>query len=137
MSAAERVPVGVPDPCVFSGWPHERRMAVWAALEGAGGEVGEYVGRGLTVRYARGRVPEARSALHACGLAPSPGSLVCFPICSDNPPESMRHDGRHPGSRGFWLVEHWAPGVEDEAPCMICGAAGGHDPGCMADPDRR
>ena len=62
-----------------------------------------YYGNGVQLRMPR--LPELQAlATEICakhGLIETRAHY--FPLGSDNAPRYMRHDGRYPGCRGFWL----------------------------------
>ena len=94
---------------VFSELPHEERMAYRQAIEDAGGFVVGYSGPYVQVAIPRddqacfpGPVNRFYGQMKAAGLEYRDGSGHWFPLGSDHPPDHLRHDGRYPGSRGFW-----------------------------------
>jgi hypothetical protein len=101
-------------------------MALRAAIEAAGGMVATYVGA-----YVQVAVPDPPEpfylAMEAAGLEPVRRSAHFFPLGTDNPPASLRHDGRFPGSKGFWLYANFAPACEDETTPDLFRTTGGDD----------
>ena len=91
----------------FAEFPHADRMRYRAAVEAAGGEVEGYNGPALTVAVPR-NVTRFYTAMAAAGLADL-GRPWFFPLGTDSPPAELRHDGRYPGSAGFWLFLNLAP----------------------------
>ncbi len=110
----------------FHDLPHERRMAFRAAIEAAGGMVATYIGP-----YVQVAVPDPPEpfyeAMAEAGLEPVRRSAHFFPVGSDNPPARLRHDGRFPGSKGFWLYASFAPASEDETAGDLFRTTGGDD----------
>jgi hypothetical protein len=47
--------------------------------------------------------------MEAAGLELDERSLHYFPLGTDAPPASLRHDGRYPGIAGFWLYGCFVP----------------------------
>jgi hypothetical protein len=92
----------------FHELPHERRMAYRIAIDKAGGEVAAYQGVGVLVAIPRDE-DRFHAAMEAAGLEYVSGSGFLFPLGSDAPAEHLRHDGRYPSSRGFWLYGLFAP----------------------------
>lgn len=94
----------------FADLPHDRRMALREAIEAAGGYVATYVGP-----YVQVAVPDPPepfyAAMEQAGLELARCSAHYFPLGTDNPPAHLRHDGRFPGSKGFWLYANFAPSV--------------------------
>lgn len=85
----------------FSELPHDERMALRDVIEDrAGGEIHGYDGEGVCVAMPRDWAGFL-GIVKAAGFAVL-GAEWCFPLGSDKPGESMRHDGSYPGSRGFW-----------------------------------
>ena len=87
----------------FHDLPDERRMALRDIAENAGADTAGYINGGLCLAIKRGAFSAVCAALAEHGMELDNGSLHHFPLGSDNPPEEYRHDGRYPGSRGFWL----------------------------------
>jgi hypothetical protein len=103
-------------PIAFADLPHDRRMALRAAIEAAGGHIATYIGP-----YVQVAVPDPPGpfyeAAEAAGLELVRRSAHYFPLGSDSPPAHLRHDGRFPGSKGFWLYANFLPrpeGGDDE-----------------------
>jgi hypothetical protein len=98
----------------FCDLPDPVRMAYRDAIDDAGGNIETYCGPAVLVAMPRkaGFVADLRDA----GLELVKGSLWLFPIGTDNPPDSFRHDGKYPDSRGFWLYGKFLP-AEEAAPC--------------------
>jgi hypothetical protein len=93
---------------LFCDLAHEQRMAYRDAVENAGGSVAGYNGEWLQVALPRPCGPFFR-AMELAGLELNDASLHYFPLGTDRPPDDLRHDGRYPGSRGFWLFGRFQP----------------------------
>jgi hypothetical protein len=110
----------------FADLPPERRMAIRAAVEAAGGMVATYIGP-----YVQVAVPDPPEpfydAMEAAGLEPVRRSAHFFPLGTDAPPAHLRHDGRFPGSKGFWLYANFAPASEDKTGGDLFRTEGGGD----------
>lgn len=91
----------------FAERPSTERDYYRAIVESAGAIVTGYLGAGLSLHLPRGGA--AMEHFEAHGLTLRPHSLFWFPLGSDNPPAEYRHDGRYPGSRGFWLCATFDP----------------------------
>ena len=102
-------------PIAFCDLPHEQRMAFRAAIEAAGGQVAGYYGRYVQVALPNPSGPFF-TAMDAAGLTLENRSLHFFPLGTDSPPTSLRHDGRFPGSRGFWLYGNFTPAINPPLP---------------------
>ncbi len=87
----------------FSELPHEARMTLRSALESLGAEIEGYYGDAVQVAVPCPPEPFWEGVAKLPLKAARDGYF--FPLGTDNPPASMRHDGRYPGSKGFWL--HW------------------------------
>lgn len=98
---------------MFHDRPDAERMAIRAAIEDLGGEVSGYSGTGIQAALPRRWTP-IEHALRPFGLTMDEASLHLFPLGSDAPPEHLRHDGRYPGSKGYWLYATFQPKGE---PC--------------------
>jgi hypothetical protein len=92
----------------FCDLPDDVRMRFRGVVEGAGGLVEGYHGPCLQVACPNPWGP-FNTAMEAAGLTLVEGSLYAFPLGSDSPPESLRHDGSYPGSKGFWLYARYQP----------------------------
>jgi hypothetical protein len=92
----------------FCDLPRERRMALRAAIEAAGGRVAGYHGPAVQVAIPNPSGPFF-TAMGVAGLDLDERSLHYFPLGSDAPPAALRHDGRYPGSTGFWLYGNFRP----------------------------
>jgi hypothetical protein len=99
----------------FHELPHERRLAYRAAIEAAGGQVAGYHGPAVQVAIPCPSGP-FYAAMEAAGLALDERSLHHFPLGTDDPPATLRHDGRYPGSAGFWLYGNFVPRPVGDAP---------------------
>jgi hypothetical protein len=91
----------------FVDLPDGERMTLRAKIESTGAEVSEYWDGNVQAALPSPATP-AISAIEALGLVLVPGSLHYFPLGSDKPSESLRHDGPYPGSKGFWLYASFA-----------------------------
>ena len=92
----------------FCDLPDERRMVLRDAIDIAGGEVAGYYGPFVQVAIPNPSGPFFK-AMEEAGLVLDERSFQLFPLGTDNPPESLRHDGRYPGSKGFWLFGNFSP----------------------------
>lgn len=101
-------------PVPFHDYPHADRMRYVAAAEAAGAWVEGYVGPFLRVSLPRD-AEAFFAALPAAGLD-MVGRSWFFPLGSDNPPADRRHDGRYPGSAGFWLYANLRPAAPPSGP---------------------
>jgi hypothetical protein len=99
----------------FHELPDERRMALREVIEAAGGQVMGYFGDGVQVALPRPAGPCEQAAAGA-GLKKVAGSLHYFPLGTDDPPAELRHDGRYPGSKGFWLFARFVIGEAHQCP---------------------
>ena len=97
----------------FSDWPHDQRMDLRAALSDLNACVDAYTGDGITISLPRcwDLQDDIADTLRSFGL--SRVGAHYFPLGSDNPSESMRHDnadghGRK-GCRGYWKRSAWVP----------------------------
>ena len=88
--------------------PDAQRMAYLDAIDAAGGNMEAYDGPSVLVAIPCPSGPFYR-ALEAAGLSLVPASLHYFPLGTDKPPMPLRHDGRYPGSKGFWLFGRFVP----------------------------
>lgn len=93
----------------FADLPGPVRMALRETAERQGAQVAGYVSGNLQLAIARGKLGATISAMEAVGMIAVEGSLFLFPLGSDDPPASLRHDGDYPGSRGFWLYYSFQP----------------------------
>lgn len=92
----------------FSELPGDVRMAAINGLCAISQYAGwHYTGNGITVTVPRGQFSEVLQWAKDNDLAECGGWY--FPLGSDNPHESLRHDSSYPGSRGFWLYWHFVP----------------------------
>jgi hypothetical protein len=87
--------------------PHEERMAALHALDAIGPCSFSYTGVGITITVPRTSTSAVVrwATLHRLVAR----DWFYFPLCADQVPEIMRHDGRYPGSRGFHLFVHCVP----------------------------
>lgn len=92
----------------FGGLPHVERMEHRAAVEVMGAEVVGYDGPTVQVAIPTPAAPYL-ATVAARGFIEVPGSDHCFPLGSDSPPANLRHDGRYPGSAGFWRFVRFLP----------------------------
>src|SRR5579885_299193 len=92
----------------FCDLPDERRMALRAAIEAAGGQVAGYLGPCVQVAIPNPPGP-FYAAMGEAGLELDGRSLHYFPLGTDAPPRHLRHDGHYPGSAGFWLYGNFRP----------------------------
>ena len=87
----------------FCDLPHDVRMDFRRAIDSAGGHVEGYH-ENLSVQVL---MPNPcgpfLDAMKAAGLEIIQGSMFFFPLGSDRYPDSLRHDGSYPGSKGFTL----------------------------------
>lgn len=85
----------------FADLPNDERMRLRAIIEQAGGEIAGYYNG-----YVQIAIPKPSAPFYAA-IEPYfemvTNSLHYFPLGSDKPADHLRHDGRYPGSRGFWL----------------------------------
>jgi len=86
-------------------------MALRDVIEKAGGYIAGYVGRYVHVAIPNPSGPFF-TTIEKAGLVLAQRSLHYFPLGTDAPPDSLRHDGRFPGSAGFWLYGNFAPADE-------------------------
>lgn len=84
------------------------RMAHRRAIEGAGGLVVGYDAETVQVALPV-RAAEFWTEMEGRGLLMIEESLCYFALGSDNPPDSLRHDGKYRGSKGFWLYARFKP----------------------------
>jgi hypothetical protein len=85
----------------------EIRMAILHIIDDLGGDSHGYIDGGITVAVPR-EIPAKWNlvrTLEICGLRAA--TWAYFPLGTDNPPDSLRHDGSYPGSKGFWLFCHF------------------------------
>jgi hypothetical protein len=103
-------------PRSFTDLPDDARLAFRRAIDGIGGAISTYSGRAVIVAVPRVegltssgvRACDALAADH--GLSPlDPDVYEFFPLGSDNPAPTLRHDGRYRGSLGFWLYRSYVP----------------------------
>lgn len=85
----------------FSDLPDDMRMRLRDVIYNAGGDIAGYVDDAVQVAVPAD-VGAFMAKCRAAGLSRQ-GDGHYFPLGSDNPPAGMRHDGRYPGSKGFWL----------------------------------
>lgn len=87
----------------FSDLSNDERMRLRGILEDAGGYITGYYGGHIHVAIPRPSAPFYAAIDPHFEMVP--GSLHYFPLGSDvnYTPDNLRHDGRYPGSRGFWL----------------------------------
>lgn len=85
------------------------------SVEAAGGSVEGYDGVYMIVALPNPAGPFF-TAMDSVGLELEESSLHYFPLGTDNPPDSLRHDGRYPGSRGFWQFGRYRPKIAPPAP---------------------
>jgi hypothetical protein len=95
-------------PTPFHELPDDQRMALRAAIEAAGGQIAGYIGPCVQVAIPNPAGPFF-TAMEAAGLELEERSLHYFPLGTDAPPATLRHDGRYPGSAGFWLYGNFKP----------------------------
>jgi hypothetical protein len=92
----------------FSEMDGDERMALRAVIESAGGHVAGYQGPGVQVAIPAPRGPLTVTwfiqTLRDVGLNLCGPSLHYFPLGSDNPEATLRHDGPYPGCQGYWLL---------------------------------
>jgi hypothetical protein len=103
-------------PRSFTDLSDDARMAFRRAMHGIGGEISAYSERAVIVAVPRVdgftssgvRACDALAAYH--GLSPlDPDTYWFFPLGSDSPADTLRHDGRYRGSLGFWLYRSYVP----------------------------
>jgi hypothetical protein len=92
----------------FCDLPDPIRFRLRDAITDAGGEVAGYYGPYVQVAIPRPAGPFFQ-AMEDAGLELDEHSLSYFPLGTDKPPESLRHDGRYPQCRGFWLYGNFSP----------------------------
>jgi hypothetical protein len=83
----------------FAFQPSATRIAVRRVVEELGGLVDGYCGDDLQLA-----MPVESEPLYAA-MRKFGFTLIdefYFPLGSDSPPQSLRHDGRYRGSKGFW-----------------------------------
>lgn len=96
----------------FADLDREARLAIWKLVENdhSGLVRGYDEGTGALV-LAMPRDPDAfvelTTALILAGLKPVTEPTL-FPLCSDNPPEHIRH------LSGYWVFQNWQPRHEGE-----------------------
>lgn len=86
----------------FCDLPDIERFRLRDAIEDLGGDIESYQGDAVQVALPT----EWRRFITAAdklGLVLVHGSRWLFPLGSDNPPATLRHDGSYPGSKGFWM----------------------------------
>lgn len=95
----------------FHDLPDATRMGFRDAITDAGGEVEGYDGECVVAA-----LPNAHGFLSAVGARGLElvGDLWLFPLGTDSPPAILRHDGRYPGSKGFWLFGRFRPKARAE-----------------------
>lgn len=83
--------------------PDSDRLAMRQDIESVGAEVVGYQGDAMLVALPTNGAVFAGNpvTLEAKGYRVS--DLYYFPLGSDKPAARLRHDGRYPGSKGFWL----------------------------------
>lgn len=87
----------------FCDLPECERFRLRDAIEEHGGYIATYDGDGVQISMPR----DYRAfcdKMCSLGLVRDAGSTHLFPLGTDNPPESLRHDGSYPGSRAFWMT---------------------------------
>jgi hypothetical protein len=92
----------------FSELPDSARWAYRDLITSTGAEVDGYDADCVRVSLPNPAAP-AIAALEAGGLELVEGGLYWFPLGTDAPPQHLRHDGRYPGSAGFWLYARFRP----------------------------
>ncbi|MDA8140763.1 MAG: hypothetical protein M0036_19115 [Desulfobacteraceae bacterium] len=95
---------------VYSSLPDNERMQVLMTLEGQQCKLHGYFGECAVFAIPREDVLSIRQTIAALGLEIVKDSY--FPLCSDNAPEHLRHDGPntpYPGYRGNWRLFHLKP----------------------------
>jgi hypothetical protein len=102
-------------PTPFHELPHDRRMALRDAIEAAGGTVAGYYGPAVQVAIPNPPGPFYQ-AMEAAGLELVRRSLHYFPLGTGAPPHHLRHDGRFPGSAGFWLYGNFTVAANPPLP---------------------
>lgn len=93
----------------FFDLPESRRMAIYAAISHLGCDTYSREGSAFGVAVARGTYSDLIDALASHGL--DHAELTYFPLGSDQPAERLRHDGRYPGSRGFYMIAWFRPRI--------------------------
>lgn len=76
--------------------PEADRMALYREIEACGGSSLS----GGMVTVARGHFSDVLSVMAQHGFKLTDSCY--FPLGSDKPSDNLRHDGRYPGSKGFW-----------------------------------
>lgn len=81
------------------------RMVLRADIESAGGQIDGYDVDSFQVALPNPTAPFFAAIDRHPRLQIVPASIHHFPTGSDCNwmPENLKHDGRYPGSRGFWL----------------------------------
>lgn len=87
----------------FADLPHDDRMALRTKVCDLGADIAGYVGTGLQVAMPNDwRADRAIEALLTeAGF--SEVSRYYFPLGTDKPRDSLRHNGRYKGPPGMWL----------------------------------
>lgn len=85
----------------FCDLPHDLRFELRDTIESAGGDVAGYSGNAVQVAMPR-NVAQFKEWMRRAGFFVVQASDHCFPLGSDLAPDSLRHDGNYPGSRGYW-----------------------------------
>lgn len=92
----------------FSKLPHKDRFAKREALEKIGCHIAGYYGDGVTVALPRGKAGEAYQTAKNIGLYHKESHYMS--LCSDNPPDHLRHIGpyqKHGDRPAYWLYAHF------------------------------
>ena len=88
----------------FADTPYEIRQEIYNALTDAGGYVAMYAGESVIVAVPRD-IKAFRESIETLPLE-TDGVYTYFPLGSDKPQQSLRHDGpygKYPkGNRSFW-----------------------------------
>src|SRR3990167_4557837 len=89
--------------------PWETRLSIMRAVEAAGSEHigGNSIG-GFQVAVGRGKFGDLIEAIKPFGFKVN--GLVSFPLCSDQPPDHLRHDSpKYGGIKCNWLYADCLP----------------------------
>src|SRR5215472_95826 len=92
----------------FCDRPDDERMKYRDLIERAGGLIVGYDGPSVQIAIPRPS-GEFYAAMADAGFLGVNGSIHYYPLGSDAPEEQFRHDGRYPGSHGFWLYGRFVP----------------------------
>lgn len=98
----------------FSELPDKKRFFYRNVIEGLGGYVAEYNGKFVTVALPREDGSLLIQTMRKLGLDVQ--DICFFPLCSDKPPEDLRHNGPYnpkPNPPGYWQYANFYVKTEE------------------------